>query len=74
MKQQQPPPPSSEPPINVTNHPNRHRDETMKDLHSFAQDFKLTAMQNEQPMPSSPQLQGPPQAVEQVFFIYFPNL
>ncbi|KAJ8959000.1 hypothetical protein NQ314_006318 [Rhamnusium bicolor] len=40
--------------INVPNHPPRHRDDSVKDLHSFAQDFKLAPAQNEQP-----QMQGP---------------
>lgn len=58
MKQQQPPDS-----VSVSNHPPRHRDETIKDLHAFAQDFKLVPMQqNEQPLP----LQGPPPVVEQV--------
>lgn len=57
MKQQQPPES-----VSISNHPPRHRDETMKDLHAFAQDFKLVPMQNEHPPP----LQGPPQVVEQV--------
>lgn len=58
MKQQQPPEP-----VSISNHPPRHREETIKDLHAFAQDFKLAPMQqNEPPLP----LQGPPPAVEQV--------
>lgn len=50
-------------------HPSRHRDETMKDLHQFAQDFKLAPMSNEQP----PQMQPPPppQVVEQVVSVIY---
>lgn len=59
MKQQPHQPPE---PVGVSNHPPRHREETIKELHTFAQDFKLAPMQNEQ----LPPLQGPPQVVEQV--------
>lgn len=50
--------------MNIPNHPPpRHREQEMKELHAFAQDFKLAPMQNEQP----PQIQGPPPpVVEQV--------
>ncbi|KAJ8971176.1 hypothetical protein NQ317_013371 [Molorchus minor] len=47
--------------VNIPNVPSRHRDETVKELQAFAQDFKLAPMQNE-----PPQMQGPPPVVEQV--------
>ncbi|CAG9861499.1 unnamed protein product [Phyllotreta striolata] len=43
--------------VQIQNHPARHRDDTIKDLHQFAQDFKLAGLSNEQP---------PPQVVEQI--------
>lgn len=46
--------------VNVPNHPPRHRDDTIKDLHAFSQDFKLLPGPNEQ------QVQGPPPVIEQV--------
>ncbi|CAG9814864.1 unnamed protein product [Phaedon cochleariae] len=49
----------------LQNHQPRHRDETMKDLHQFSQDFKLTSMPNEQGPPQA-QMQVPPPVVEQV--------
>ncbi|XP_050501547.1 ataxin-2 homolog isoform X1 [Diabrotica virgifera virgifera] len=59
---QQYPPPEMKPDIPAPHQP-RHREDTMKDLHQFSQDFKLAPMPTEQP---PPQMQPPPPVVEQV--------
>lgn len=46
--------------VNVPSHPPRHREDAVKELHAFSQDFKLVPPQNEQ------QVQGPPPVMEQV--------
>lgn len=55
-------PPEMKPDVPGPSHPARHRDDTIKDLHQFAQDFKLAPIPNEQP---PPQIQAP-SIVEQV--------
>ncbi|XP_023012907.2 uncharacterized protein isoform X1 [Leptinotarsa decemlineata] len=55
-------PPEMKQEMNIPVHQVRHREE-LKDLHQFAQDFKLNPMQVDQP---PPHIQGPPPVVEQV--------